>query len=189
MRFIQKRLMFLSLCAVIFISGLFYQASHSPVKKAEQAVAGYPVAQNGETAPELELKGINQETYALQSFMDKPVLFTFFASWCGICQQELPKIASYYQENKDIFNFVAINATTEEYNKDDVYQFVKQGELSIPVLLDEEGKAMDAFQVTGVPISFLLNEQGSIVQSFYGPIQKTNLEEALKDTGQQPSSE
>ncbi|MDQ0298822.1 peroxiredoxin [Salibacterium salarium] len=189
MRFFQKRLLFLSLCGIIFASGLFYQASNNPVKKAEQAVAGYPVTQNGETAPELELTGINQETYALDSFMDKPVLLTFFSSWCGICQQELPKLSSYHQENKDVFNLVAINATQEEMNKEDVYQFVKQGQLSIPVLLDEEGQAMDAFQVTGVPISFLLNESGVIVQSFYGPIQRTTLEEALATTGKRPSSE
>ncbi|WP_026699952.1 TlpA family protein disulfide reductase [Salibacterium aidingense] len=187
MRFFQKRLMFLALCGLIFISGLFYQASYSPAKKAEQAAAGYPVAQDGETAPELELRGMNNEMYSLGSFMDQPLLITFFASWCGICQQELPQLSSYYQDNKDRFNMVAVNATTQEYQKEQVVQFVQEGELSMPVLLDEEGRAADAFQVTGVPISFLLNERGTILETYYGPIEKEKLENAIAAAGKEPS--
>ncbi|WP_158736113.1 TlpA disulfide reductase family protein [Alteribacillus sp. YIM 98480] len=179
MNYVRKRLMFLSLCGLILLTGLFYQASQNPSKEAVQVAAGYPVVETGRQAPSVDLPGLDGQTYNMETFSGKPVLFTFFSSWCGICQEELPKLSRYYEEKKDTLNIVAINATTQEYNKEDVKQFVQQAKLSIPVLLDEEGEGIEAFSVTGVPVSFLLDENGIVMDTYYGPIDQSKLEEAL----------
>ncbi|MFB4162759.1 TlpA family protein disulfide reductase [Alteribacillus sp. JSM 102045] len=179
MNYFRKRLMFLSLCGLILLTGLFYQASQNPSKEAVQGAAGYPVVQTGHQAPSLELPGLDGQTYSVDTFKGKPVLLTFFSSWCGICQEELPNLSRYYEEQKENLNIVAINATTQEYSKDDVKQFVQRAQLSMPVLMDEEGKGIEAFSVTGVPVSFLLDENGIVMDTYYGPIDRSKIEGAL----------
>ncbi|MGY4689525.1 TlpA family protein disulfide reductase [Salibacterium sp. K-3] len=184
MRYFQKRLMFLTLCGLICITGLFYQASYNPAKQA----AGYPVSQSGEQVADLELTGINKQTYQLGSFMDKPLLITFFATWCGICQRELPQLSSYHEKHEGEWNMAAVNVTTQEYDQNDVYSFARNAGLNIPVLLDTKGKAAEAFRVRGVPTSILLNERGVILKTFYGPIEKEQLEEELTGADVERSS-
>ncbi|MFD2705068.1 TlpA family protein disulfide reductase [Salibacterium lacus] len=175
MRFFQKRLMFLTLCGLICITGLFYQASYNPAKPA----SGYPVTGQTEAAADLELEGMDEKTYELSSYMDKPLLVTFFASWCGICRRELPQLSAFHEKHKDRWNMTAINVTKEEIHLEGVRSFSRG--LSVPVLLDKQGEAMDHFGVRGVPASFLLNERGVVTKTFYGPIEKDELEKALSD--------
>ncbi|SFL54027.1 TlpA family protein disulfide reductase [Salibacterium qingdaonense] len=175
MRFFQKRLMFMTLCGLICITGLFYQASYNPAKPA----SGYPAAGQAEAAADLKLEGMDEQTYELSSFMDKPLLVTFFASWCGICSRELPQLSAYQEKHKENWNMAAINVTKEEINLEGVRSFARG--LTVPVLLDRKGEAMDHFGVRGVPASFLLNERGAVIKRFYGPIEKDELEKALSD--------
>ncbi|SDI00287.1 Peroxiredoxin [Alteribacillus persepolensis] len=179
MHYVRKRLMFLSLCGVILLTGLFYQASNNPAKEAVQVAAGSQVAQTGQQAPSIELGGLDGHVYKTDAFFNKPSLFVFFASWCGICQEELPKLSRYYEENKNDINIIAVNATTQEYKKEDVEQFVKQAQLKMPVLLDESGDGIEAFRVQGVPVSYAIDENGVLRETFYGPMNRQALEEAL----------
>ncbi|WP_212634958.1 TlpA family protein disulfide reductase [Salibacterium halotolerans] len=169
--------MFLTLCGLICITGLFYQASYNPAKLA----AGYPVTVQNVEPADLKLQGIDEKTYELSSFMDKPLLVTFFASWCGICSRELPQLSAYHEKHKDSWNMAAINVTEQEFNLNNVRSFASS--LTVPVLLDKEGKAMENFGVKGVPASFLLNERGTVIKTFYGPIEKEQLEKALSEAG------
>ena len=43
----------------------------------------------GEAAPDFELKGVDGKTYKLSDFKGKKVYLKFWASWCSICLSTL----------------------------------------------------------------------------------------------------
>ncbi|SFE73258.1 TlpA family protein disulfide reductase [Alteribacillus iranensis] len=180
MHFFRKRLTFLAVCGIILLSGMYYQAATTPVEEAVRATSDYETAGAMEKAPDVKLPGMDGDMYTVGQFSDKPLLLTFFASWCDICQKELPQLSQLYESNKDKFHVAAVNATSKEYRKEDVYSFVREAKLSMPVLLDKEGEAIEAFHVSMVPVSFLIDTNGTIQNTFYGPISADELNKELR---------
>lgn len=180
MHYFQKRLTFLFLCGVILLSGMYFQATQISMEEAMQASADYKeVTAGAKRIPTLELKGMDGETYALNQ-LDKPLFLTFFASWCEVCKEELPKLSAMYAQNEDKLHMIAVNATSKEYRKEDVHSFVREAKLSMPVLLDEEGEAIEAFHVSMVPFSFLIDSEGFIKKTFYGPVSGEEINKELR---------
>lgn len=48
---------------------------------------------------QLELAGIEGASVALKSFLGKPLLLNFWATWCPPCVEELPLLNRFYTEN------------------------------------------------------------------------------------------
>nr|WP_275899517.1 TlpA disulfide reductase family protein [Bacillus piscicola] len=130
-------------------------------------------------ATTLELPGLDGDRYSLQSFLDKPLLLTFFTTWCSVCQEELPELSDMYEANEGAWNAVAVNASTQEHNKDAVRKFVQESEIAMPVLVDIGGEGLDTFQVNAVPLSFLIDKDGRIRKKFYGPVSAEQLKKEL----------
>lgn len=69
---------------------------------------------NDETVS-LELKTLNDESMSLEALNGKVVLINFWASWCGPCLEELPKLEALTRAyQKDSVAFMAVNLDTQE---------------------------------------------------------------------------
>ena len=73
-------------------------------------VAAQPTAAGATETEAWDLPALDGTgSVALEDFEGKPTVAAFFASWCHICQQELPGFASLSDELADQVNFVGIN--------------------------------------------------------------------------------
>jgi len=124
--------------------------------------------QKGFLAPDFTLKAMDGDPITLSSLRGKVVLVNFWASWCPPCQQEIPAMEKIYRqyENKG-FVILAVNSTLQD-TLADVADLLNDKEVSFPVLLDNDGKVTDKYQIQSLPTSFFINQEGMISQVVIG---------------------
>ncbi len=132
--------------------------------------------QRREAAKDFDLAVIGKSQYLptadvmdFDSLRRKPVLLHFWASWCTVCREEKPSLDAFWSTHKDS-DIVVIGVASFDTKK-----AMGDSELiKIPtytVVLDQEGDVANAYKVSALPSSFLVDTEGFIVQKFMGPLQ------------------
>jgi thiol-disulfide isomerase/thioredoxin len=134
-------------------------------------------AANPQAAPEAKLPDPND--IVLKTLEDKDlkltdiagpgkvVVFTFWESWAKSCQQAMPKmqtVSQWITDSKISASYYAVNIREDPK---DVQAFLTQNKLTLPVLLDTEGKASQYFIVNNLPKTVII-VNGKEVKSFTG---------------------
>lgn len=141
------------LAAVLLIGG--YTIGNSLFAEEE-------IPRVGSKAPDFTLTGLDGKTYKLSDFRGKPVLVNFWGSWCDPCIREMPAIERQYNKWKDE-GLVVLGLNLDE-SKVTVQSFVKQTNVTFPVLFDQELRMRDRYAVRQYPTSFFVDPDGKIVQ-------------------------
>jgi peroxiredoxin len=122
----------------------------------------------GNTAPGFSLKALDNKEYSLKSVMERgPVVTAFFKVSCPVCQFTFPFLERLYKRyGGDSVTFLGISqddarATTK---------FAKEYGITFPILIDDEdGYAVsNAYGLTNVPTTFLIDTEGSVKVSSMG---------------------
>jgi thiol-disulfide isomerase/thioredoxin len=103
----------------------------------------------------------------------------FFASYCGPCQGEMPKIAAYIRtHNPRPVDVVAVDAVDK---RTAAQAMVKKDGVTFPVAFDPNGTVTTGlFGFEDVPESVFINAQGVVRGVYYGAIPKSVLITGLK---------
>lgn len=126
------------------------------------------------------LTDITGKTWTLRGLRGKVVFVNFWATWCPPCRKEMPDLEKLYKQFKDQ-GLLILSISDEDANK--VRPFVKQMNVTYPVLLDPGRKVNDMFQIYGIPKTFVYDSAGKLVtQSIDMRTQKQFLE-MLKQAG------
>ncbi|MFC5559622.1 peroxiredoxin family protein [Ureibacillus thermophilus] len=128
-------------------------------------------------ATDFKLKTINHGTIKLSDFKGKKILLNFWTSWCPPCKEEMPQLNDFYvQEAKKLnVEILAVNITDQEISPEEVNDFSEEYQLQFPVLLDEQGEVSKRYQVLTIPTSFIISEDGRIIEKIIGPVTKDAL--------------
>jgi len=119
-------------------------------------------------APAIRLNDLNGAPHDLAQYKSRVVLVNFWATWCPPCRREMPSMERLAQQLKgEPFTVLAVNVGE---NADMIGLFTSQLEtdLSFPILLDSRSKTMQAWQVAGLPTTFLVDKRGRVVAGAVG---------------------
>ncbi len=120
------------------------------------------------TAPEINATLIDGSSFDLHAESAQPVLLRFWASWCPICEFENSNYAALSKDYR-VVNIAVWSGTDLE-----VENYLYEQQLSMPVLVDNEGELARLYGVKGVPVSFFINN-GEIVTVERGYTSETGL--------------
>lgn len=95
----------------------------------------------------------------------KVVYVDFWASWCTPCRASFPFMARLKQEFGDDLVIAAINL---DKNRSDADKFLEDMEVTFAIHYDPEGTLAEAFEVKGMPSSYLFDGNGQLVGSHVG---------------------
>jgi thiol-disulfide isomerase/thioredoxin len=123
--------------------------------------------QERKEAPAFSLKGLDGKPIALSDFRGKPVLITFWATWCTSCKEEIPLLEKFSQGKRDQLTILLIAIDGER--KRAVQKIVNENKVTLPVLLLLKEKVMDQYGVRGwVPLTFLVDQEGMLIGKIVG---------------------
>ncbi len=93
----------------------------------------------------------------------KPVVISFWASWCGVCKAEMPDIDTVYNEMKDKVQFMMINVTdgTQE-TKETANEFLDGVDYTFPVFYDTTLEAGMKYGANALPTTFFIDSDGYV---------------------------
>jgi peroxiredoxin len=116
--------------------------------------------------PDVKLKDLNGKTVSTAAFSNngKPIIISFWATWCKPCIQELMAIHENYPDWKAQTGVKLIAISIDDVrNSAKVAPFVKGKRWQYEVYLDENEEFKRAMNVANVPHTFLLDGKGKVV--------------------------
>lgn len=141
------------------------------------------IAQN--IVPSVEVKKIGGESFNTSTLSNdgKPMIISFWATWCKPCVQELTAISEQYEEwQKETGVKVIAVSTDDSRNTARVQPFVNSRNWEYEIYLDPNGDFKRALNVNNIPHTFLVNGKGEIVwqHNSYTPGDEEELYELVK---------
>lgn len=134
--------------------------------------------QLGKPAPIFTLKDIYGNRLSIDKWKGKVVLLRFWATRCESCKVEMPKLQSSFMNLlAEGFLVVAVNV---EDPPEKAGEFVRELGLTFPILIDENQKVTNLYQVYGVPTTFLIDRKGIIRERIFGDLNKESIEKIVK---------
>ncbi len=120
------------------------------------------------TAPAIEAPDLSGDLHSISDFAGKVVVVNFWATWCPPCVKELSSMQSLRERFRNRpFAMVAVNVGE---GLETVKTFLDDFETRIDfiVLLDEELVVTKRWPVFGLPTSFVIDSDGSVVYKALG---------------------
>jgi len=141
-----------------------------------------PVAA-GKLAADFKLAGLDGRTISLSSLHGKVVFLNVWATWCAPCREEMPSIETLYEEFSRDKDFVVLAVSQDTEGRNAVAPYMERNGFKFTVLLDPENQVGDAYDVSGIPETFIIDRAGRIVAHHIGPYDWANPEmrEALRE--------
>ncbi|HZP46602.1 MAG TPA: TlpA disulfide reductase family protein [Candidatus Binataceae bacterium] len=141
-----------------------------------------PTIAAGLTAPNFTLTGLDGKSVSLAGLRGKVVFLNVWATWCPPCRSEMPSIESLYRAFRQQPDFVTL-AVSEDTNPKAAAQYIRKNNFNFPVLLDPRNTVGEAYNVSGLPESFVIGRDGRIVAHHVGPYDWSNpdIRSALED--------
>ncbi|MCL6445073.1 MAG: TlpA family protein disulfide reductase [Alicyclobacillus sp.] len=147
-------------------------------------VSAAPIPGHPAPAFNLPLLGASRSV-SLQDLLaqHKPIIVNAWASWCGPCKMETPDLVQHAHAYTGRVLVVGVNMTAQD-SVTDAQAFVQKYHIDYAVLMDPQGKFLDAYHIQGFPTTFLLAPNGSVVKVVVGTMSKTTMAQLFTKAAQ-----
>lgn len=140
----------------------------------------------GQPAPPIELTMDDGSKWSLAEQKGKVVVVSFWASWCGPCQRELPALTEWAKTRPDVV-FIAANV---DRKKSDAMPFLKKVQVGLPIGYDNDAQSVGQYSVMSMPTTFVIDKKGMVHAKKVGYSEErgfTELGKYLDEAGARPA--
>ena len=123
--------------------------------------------QLAQPAPEIQGTDVAGHPVRLSAWRGQVVLLNFWATWCPPCVEEMPdlvRVAGQFAGQ----GLTVLGASADVGDAEHVAAFVRAHHITYPVLLATQ-EQVDAYGVTVLPTSFLIDRHGIVRHRYLGP--------------------
>jgi thiol-disulfide isomerase/thioredoxin len=122
----------------------------------------------GQSVPNFRLISLDGSPIELYELEGKVVVVNFWASWCPPCVDEMPALQALWEayQNKNV-EFIGIAYQEQE---DAVREAILEFGTSYTVGLDSGDAIAENYSITGVPETFVIDQQGELAFFHLGPV-------------------
>jgi peroxiredoxin len=127
-------------------------------------------------APDLQVTAFDGRTVTLDGFRGRPMVVSFFESWCSICQVEQPDLSQVAREFAGRVGFVGVSYH-DTVAAGRAYQ--RRFGIAYPLANDPSGRTWARWGVPYQPVTMLLDKQSRVAERFDGGTTGGTLRAAL----------
>lgn len=133
----------------------------------------------GTEAPVFSLLDVEGNEISLDKYKGKYVLIDFWASWCGPCREENPRMVSVFKKYKGK-KFDMLGVSIDD-NLDQWKKAVIKDQLLWTQVVDDQNISNKVYGIISIPANILVDPNGIIIgKNLFGRKLENQLEELLK---------
>jgi peroxiredoxin len=154
-----------SLTKEIDVPGTPGGRSDEPLDLGTFTVEARAVMRSGKSAPDFEVKTVDDKPLKLADYKGKYLLLDFWAVWCGPCVAETPNLKAAWEAYKDDPRFAMVGLSLDPEVAAPI-NYAKKNQLEwTQGFLGEWSKSEipERFGVEGIPAIFLIGPDGKII--------------------------
>jgi peroxiredoxin len=111
-------------------------------------------------APDFTLRGADGRNVRLDELRGQVVLVNFWATWCGPCREEMPRLDTLYQKYRKS-GFVLLGVNVDDDPRTALATATKLN-VSFPVLLDTDKKVSKLYDLNTMPSTIVIDRDGKV---------------------------
>lgn len=108
----------------------------------------------------------------------RPMIVNFWASWCGPCYVEAPDLQEAWRRHGERVLFVGVQ-TQDRGKRTEGQAFVSRFDLGFPNVIDDDSALSIDYGLFGVPETFFVRADGTLMYKHTGPVDLPLLEEKI----------
>lgn len=154
-------------------------APTSPIPTiSQESASDAPSTETMGANVDFELKDLSGKSVKLSDYRGKVVLVSFWATWCGPCQFEVPAFVE-LQRQYQRRGFEVIGISMDEGSQEEVAEFARQYEINYPVVMGAFARPDGFGKVNALPTTFLIDRNGHVHSRHKGLLGLNEIENEL----------
>jgi len=134
----------------------------------------------GGTSPNFTTHDLSGNKVSLSDFRGRPVLLSFWATWCTVCRDELPAL-QHLQDQYRAGGFAVLLLNYRETSNDRMRQYLSGLQVNLDAVVDPDGTIASAYGVDiGLPVNVLSDRSGKVARILIGEVPLATIETAIK---------
>jgi cytochrome c biogenesis protein CcmG/thiol:disulfide interchange protein DsbE len=162
---------------LIIIIGFFWLLGWA-VANREAATSRSGLTRINKPAPPINLVLFNGETFKTEDPPEKPIVVNFWASWCPPCRDEAPMLEKTWRKYSEEVVFLGVAIQDSDTAAE---SYIAEFDITYPNGLDLDGKITVDYGVVGLPVTFLIDPDGTINKRWVGALKETTLNQWLEE--------
>jgi thiol-disulfide isomerase/thioredoxin len=133
----------------------------------------------GGTSPNFTTHDLGGKKVSLSDFRGRPVLLSFWATWCTVCRDELPAL-QHLQDQYRAGGFAVLLLNYRETSNDRMRQYLSGLQVNLEAVVDPDGTIASAYGVDiGLPVNVLSDRSGKVARILIGEVPIATIDSAI----------